>query len=326
MTEYVLGIDVGGTRVKSGAVSREGNLSAAGITPSGFSLDTQRLLDTLVEIVRNAEDQLGASPCAIGLGFPGAIEPTQGVVMLPGKLKGLEGFPVVSLLKEKVDIPVVAENDGRISILAEAKYGAAQHHKWAVTITLGTGVGSGVMLDGKVLRDDHLQFGTQLGHLVMQTHGGRLCITGAKGTAETICSASALAMAVRDGLQRGLPSLLSESYVDDPKSIDFQAVIEGVIANDKLCCVEFETWKTNLGWLLVTAVHAYAPDIIILSGGASNAAELFLDDIQNHVNQHCFRHPVGEPVPVVVSSLRDHAGVLGAAAVAWEHADTIGRA
>ena len=79
-----------------------------------------------------------------------------------------------------------------------------------------------------------------------------------------------------------------------------------------------ERWTTNLGWLLVSAVHVYAPEVIILSGGATNAARHFLDPLKAHVNRYVFRYPPGEPVPILLSKLRNHAGVLGAAAVAWE--------
>ena len=138
----------------------------------------------------------------------------------------------------------------------------------SVCLTIGTGVGSGVMLDGQILRDPFLQFGTQLGQSMLQADGGRLCITGARGTAETLCSATALAMQVRDGLQRGISSLLTDAYLADPRAVDFAAVIEGVRGKDALCLDELNRWTEHLGWLLVSAAHAYAPELIILSGGA----------------------------------------------------------
>ena len=90
---------------------------------------------------------------------------------------------------------------------------------------------------------------------------------------------------------------------------------------DRLCLDELRHWTMNLGWLLVSAVHVYAPEVIILSGGATNAARHFLEPLQAHVNRHVFRYPAGEPVPLLLSKLRNHAGVLGAAAVAWEKVD-----
>ena len=321
MKDYVIGFDVGGTRLKSGAVTRRGKMMAPGINPSGFALGMGNLLKTLRGEVARISEKLGGKPQAIGLGFPGAVDPEFGVVYLPGKLKGLEGYPIVKRLAKATGVPVIADNDGRISIYAERHYGLAQDQDWAVSITLGTGVGSGVLLDGKILRDPHLQFGTQMSHIVMQANGGRLCITNARGTADMMCSATALANQVRDGLSRGIPSVLSDAYFKDAGSIDFKAVIRGVARKDRLCVDELQHWTRNLGWLLVSAAHVYAPERIILSGGATNAAEHFLAPLQQHVNEHLFRHPVGEGVPVVLSKLRNHAGVLGTAALAWEKAD-----
>ena len=315
---YVIGFDVGGTRIKSGAVSADGALTAAGVRPSGYALDPPRLLEALEEEVRRIVDAQEGPPRMVALGFPGVVDPDVGVVYLPGKIKGLEGFPVVPRLAEATGLPVVADNDGRLSILAEAHYGKARDVRWAVTVTIGTGIGSGVMLDGRVLRDPHLQFGTQLGHVVQQAYGGPLCLTGARGTAELLCSATALAMSVRHGLARGIPSALSDRFFDDPRSVDFKAVVEAVRAGDRLCADEFERWRANLGWLLVSAVHLYAPERIILSGGGANAADLFLEEVRAQVNGHIYRYPKGEPVDIVLSELRDHAGVLGAAALAWE--------
>ena len=95
-------------------------------------------------------------------------------------------------------------------------------------------------------------------------------------------------------------------------------MIRGVARQDRLCSDELEHWTRNLGWLLVSAVHVYAPTRIILSGGATNAAEYFLEPLQKQVDAHLFRYPVGQGVPIVVSKLRNHAGVLGTAALAWE--------
>jgi len=317
-TNYVIGFDVGGTRIKSGAVTPDGGLLAPGIHPSGFSIAPEAVLRVLQDDVARITQALGARPQGIGVGFPGAVDPRVGIVLLPGKLK-LAGFPLVPRLEEATGLPVIAENDGRLSILAEARYGLARPYRWAVTVTIGTGIGSGVMLDGQVLRDPHLQFGTQASHIVQEARSSRRCISGARGTPNILCSATTLAMMVRDGLQRGLPSVLNDAYFADPHSIDFKAVIEGVEQGDALCLDALQQWTINLSWFLVSVVHMYAPEVIILSGGATNAARHFLEPVQAHVNRHVFRYPPGEPVPILLSKLSDHAGVLGAAALAWEH-------
>jgi glucokinase len=121
-------------------------------------------------------------------------------------------------------------------------------------------------------------------------------------------------MAVRNGLQRGIPSSLSARFITDPHSIDFRAVIEeGVEKEDTLCCDELRRWTNNVGWLIVNAVHAYSSQLIILSGGATLGAKHYLPQVQEHVNLHTFRYPPDREVPVVISDIQEHAGVLGAA-------------
>jgi len=315
--DFVLGFDVGGTRLKAGAVSRKGKLLAQQIVPTGALAGPRALLMSIVGIARAIEKEMGGPAAAVGLGLPGAIDPDRGIVLLPGRLKGLENFPIVPKLRKAFGVPVIADNDARLAMIAEKEFGQARGKGWALTLTLGTGVGSGVLIDGRILRDPHLQFGTQASHMVIQSQGGRLCFTGARGTAEMLCSAVALVQQVRDGLSRGIPSILSDRYGAAPGSIDFSSVMEGVAAGDRLCIDELGVWTANLGWFLVSAVHAYAPEIVILTGGAVHGAKHFLKPLRAQVNKHLFRWPVGEPLPIVVSKMTDHAGVLGAAAQAW---------
>jgi glucokinase len=316
MIDYVIGFDIGGTRLKSGAVTRSGRLLARGVAPSDAHLGARALLERLAQETGQIARSMKGAPRAIGLGLPGAVKPDQGIVLLPGRLKGLEGFPLVPRLKKATRIPVVADNDARLAMIAEWKYGWARRRDWAITVTLGTGVGSGVLLDGRILRDPHLQFGTQMSHITIES-GGRLCLTGSRGTAEMLCSATALAMQVRDGLERGLPSFLDRRYAKDPRSIDFEAVMEGVGRKDRLCLDELGVWTANLGWFLTSAVHAYSPEVVILAGGATHAARHFLPELSAHVNGHVFRWPRGERVPIRISRMPDHGGVLGAAWSAW---------
>ena len=314
MNDHVLGFDVGGTRLKSGVVDRRGRLLAEGIAPSEAERGPEALLRRLVAETKRR----GRRARAIGIGFPGAVDPAKGVVLLPGRLAGLEGFPLVPRLAAATGLPVYADNDARLAMLAEATWGLARGKRWAVTFTLGTGVGSCPLIDGRILRDPHLQFGTQMSHIVMQARDGRLCFTGARGTAEMLCSATALASQVRDGLARGIPSILSKRWHRNPHDIDAQAVMEAVAKRDRLAVDELGVWTENLGWFLVSAIHAYAPQVVILAGGATHGARHFLPALRRQVKSHLFRWPKRSAPAIVISKMQDHAGVIGAAALAWE--------
>ncbi len=317
---YVIGFDVGGTRLKSGVVTRSGKLTKSGSTPSGYTMQPEEFMAAVFQVVKRIRHAHGHSPACIGMGLPGAVDPDRGIVLLPGKLK-LEHYPVVPRLRHALGIPVTADNDARLAILAETLFGKARNRRWAVSVTIGTGVGSGVLLDGRILRDARLQFGTQASHIMQQSASDRLCITGGRGTPNILCSATALAITVRDGLMRGLPSVLQPRFQKDPHTIDFRAVIWGVEQDDRLCRDALARWIRHLSGFLVNVVYMYAPEIIILGGGAMAAADYFLPQVQAHVTKNAYRYPPDDPIPVVLSDMADYAGIYGAAALAWDYLD-----
>lgn len=318
MDNYFLTFDVGGTRIKYGVVSPSGTLLRSGSFASPVNDGADAFLKILTKNIDLILSETEGDLEGIGLGLSGAVDPNFGVVLLPGKFKELEGFPIVKLLRERYHCPVMADNDGRLAAYAEKYYGAAMDTDWAVILTLGTGVGSGVIVDGKILTDKHLMFGTQLGHLIINKTSDQTCLTGNRGTAEMACSSTALGLQVKSAIQRGIPSLLSDLYFENPAAIDFQSVSEACRAGDRLCLQELEVWIDNLSILLINAVHAYGPERIILSGGAILSADLFLAKLTKKVNDQVFRYSLDQPVEILVSSMQDFAGVLGAAAMIIE--------
>lgn len=316
--DYIIAFDVGGTRIKYGIISVKGELIQSGHVPSRANGGTDELFKTISGFVEESIKSSKGNPVAIGLGLSGGIDPDKGVVLLPGKFKSLEGFPIVKLLKEKFKLPVFADNDGRLAAYAEKYHGAATDKKWAVVITIGTGIGSGVIIDGRIIHDPRLQFGTQLGHIIMDKSSSQGCLTGNNGTGEVNCSSTSLTLQVRNGIQRGIPSILTDDYFDNPLKVDFKKIVDACRAGDELCLKELTIWINNLSVLLINAVHCYAPDIIVLSGGATLASDLFLEKATDIVNKQVFRYPTDDPVEIVISDIQEYSGVMGAAAMAMK--------
>ncbi len=316
---YCLGVDWGGTRIKMVAVLANGERLKSEVyrLEPVHAADVDQQVEQLIGHSRALIASLQYPPQAIGLSLTGPVNPEHGVALLPGKISGLEQYPIVPLLHERLQVPVRAQNDGICAMIAERHIGQAQDLDWAVTLTLGTGVGSGVMLDGQILADPCFMFGSQLGHLVMDYTNDQPCLIGAQGTAEMLCSCTALAVAVRSGLQRGISSQLSYAYQHNPHSIDFQAVVAAMEQGDIYCAQEFARWCRSLGWLLVNAVHAYSPQIIILAGGATHAAQHFLIPVQTLLDQHSFHYPREQKIPVRISTLGELASAMGAAMQVW---------
>lgn len=318
MQRLLFGVDWGGTRIKIGAVDDEGTILRHDIIDVDKAQSAEETYDTILMRLKHLADALG-KPDAVGLGLTGVTDPNRGVVLLPGKIKSLEGFPIVPRLRHDFGVPVWADNDGQLAMYAERFAGCARQYSWAVTLTIGTGIGSGVMIDGNIIDDPHLMFGMQVGHFVIDMSYDRMSLVGARGTAEQLCSATALILAVRNGLQHGIPSVLSNRYWENPNSVDFRSIMEdGVAFNDPLCVDELSRWTKHLGWLLVSVVHAYSPQIIILAGGATGASRFFLDQLRAHVRNYVFRYPRGEEIPIEISEFGDLSGLVGAALMARE--------
>jgi len=318
MSNYIIAFDIGGTRIKYGVVSLDGTLEKTAMIPSNNNDGPEELFSTIDQCVSVIRSTQKGALAGIALGLSGGVDPDFGVVLLPGKFKSLEGYPIVPLLKERYQVPVFADNDGRLAAYAEKYFGKVNNRDWAVVLTIGTGIGSGVILNGQILSDPHLLFGTQIGHLVLNTSDDRTCLTGNKGTGEILCSSTALALQVRSAIQRGIPSELTDLYYQDPFRIDFHQVIQACRNGDDLCLQELQVWIHNLSMVLINAVHCYAPKVIILSGGATHAADLFLNQLRERVNRQVFRCPKDRQIEIVISEMQEYAGVMGAAAMMME--------
>ncbi|MBS0027696.1 ROK family protein [Chitinophaga sp. 22321] len=312
--DFIISFDAGGTRLKAVVMAAdEERVLKTFYTSSNAHHGADALMKAIEESVAGTQSEMGDGLLGIGLSLSGVIDTDKGVVYLPGKFKMLEGFPLVEKLKEKFQLPVIADNDGRLAVYAEKHIGLAKDKNWVVGLTIGTGIGSGVIIDGRMLTNRSLLFGTQVGHLILNSASNQLCLTGNYGTGETLCSATALVLQVRGAIQRGLPCILSDEYFADPLLVDFEKITYACRQGDTVCFREMEKWSDNLANLIVNAVHAYSPELIILGGGATLAADLFLDKVREKVNRQVFRYPIGEPVPIEVSQMQEYASALGAA-------------
>ena len=311
---FWLGFDIGGTRLKSGLVRRDG------------SVDDPRTLDTAmvdfpavhVAIRAAVREALVASPAGslqgIGVAMPGIVEAGFGSRYLPGKLAGIEGFPIRESLEDEFGVMVRCINDGEAATLAEWRFGVARGIDDVVGLTLGTGVGSGVVVNGRPFETSNLGSGLSVGHFAILT-GGRLCLCGNRGCAETLVSAAAVAGRLREALTRRVPSVLADQFARDPASITFQSLVEGVEGGDRLCLDLLEEFTRDLGATIVTAIHAYNPSVVVLAGGPMAASRHFLPQVQGYVDRYSFIFPRTRRVEIRPARLENHAGVLGAVAL-----------
>jgi glucokinase len=318
---YALGFDIGGTRLKSGVVRQDGVIGDLTVDDTADLDFRQGILPLLRRHATEHLEAAGSGCAGIGVALPGLVEAGFGCRRLPGKVLGIEGFPLCATLEGEFSIPVRCINDGAAATLAEWRFGAAKGVDDVLGMTLGTGVGSGVVVAGRPYDTSNLGAGVNVGHFTIQT-GGKLCLCGNRGCAETLVSADAVAGRVRDALTRRVPSLLAERFADDPASVTFAAFVEGVRAGDRVCCEIRDEFVRDLGALIVSAIHAYNPSVVVLAGGPMAAADLFLPDTQAYVDAHAFVFPAERRVELRRARLEAHAGVLGAAALLFAEVGT----
>jgi glucokinase len=275
------------------------------------------VLATMKSIGRALLAEVGTSYTlrAIGIGFTGVIDPQAGVVvMLNGKIPDIVGVAVGPIMAEAFGVPAYIENDAWVYMLGEWRYGAGRGRENLVCVTVGTGIGTSVIIQGVPLRSRGRLVGLLGGHFSIDA-GGELCSCGNCGCLETLASASALVAAARVRLVRGGDSLLVTQLAGDLDQLDAQTIVHAAAQGDGLAQNVFDRWIGYLGAGLVTLIHAYDPDVVMIGGGMLHVQEIILPPLQAYVTRHAWTHPKGR-VTVCAAQCGDDAGVLGGAVLA----------
>lgn len=315
MKPYVLGIDIGGTNTVFGIVDARGNVIASS------SIKTQKhsqFSDYLDELHTEATRLMEANDAidkiqGIGIGAPNANYYTGCIdeaVNLPWP-----SLPLAQLVSESFGVPVAITNDANAAALGEMTYGAARGLKDFIMITLGTGVGSGIVINGQVVYG-HDGLAGELGHVIVKRHTGRLCGCGRTGCLETYCSATGVARTAREFLEtRTEPSMLRELDIDNITSKD---VYDAAINGDKLAKEIFDYTGSILGEAMADMMVFSSPEAFILFGGLSKSGDLLLRPLKEAMERNMLSIFRGK-AKVILSELKEaDAAVLGASALGWE--------
>ncbi len=307
-----LGIDIGGTRLKCGLVNESGELLSSAETHSPASVDALR--QALLTLVPQVLD--GRTPAAAGFGCKGIIDPrTTEVAVLPGVWSFLTRLRLSSLLDGLIPTgaPVAADNDAKAVLAGEMLWGAAANRQNAILLTLGTGIGGAVLSDGRIIRGA----GGAAGHLghVLADPNGPLCICGSRGCLETLFSARALEAAAWTLVHQGCASPMADILRAHPESLSTRFVFDQAALGDPLATHILDQRIALFAATLAGLVHAFDPEIIVLSGSISCAGEALLEPLRAQVAPR-IRGLIAHPVPIVLSGLSDTSGISGAAALA----------
>ncbi len=311
--EVVLGIDIGGSLTKIGMVTKEGSI----LDKVLFKTDAQKPFSSFMKTLEVAVESLKSTLHSeikirsIGVGAPNA-NPFTGQIENPPNLNWGKATPVQKILNQRFNLPVVLANDANAAALGELLFGAAKGMKNFVVLTLGTGLGSGIVVDGQLLIGQHGAAG-ELGHVKVDPKG-RMCNCGLQGCLETYASVT--------GIKRTVFELMAYMRRDSPlRSLSFEQmtgieISEAAINGDTIALAAFEKTGAILGCKIAYTVAHLDPEAIILSGGLSKAGTILLNPVKLHMEHYLFKAYKGK-VKVLLSDSTSSNAVLGPAALAW---------
>lgn len=307
-----IGIDIGGMSIKMGLIDENKNIISKEVIPTqSDNLSAEQIIDNMANAVLKLLDNnhMTIEQCeSLGIACPGTVDSRSGVVLYSNNI-AWENIPILEIFRKKLPIPMFLANDADAAALAEVIAGAAKDKSNAVLVTLGTGVGGGVILEGKIF-SGFLRGGSELGHTVIR-HGGKLCTCGRKGCFECYASATALMELARDKALEFPDSLMNKMAAGN--KIDGRIVFEAEKAGDLAAKEVVEQYEDDLSVGLVNIINIFRPEVVILGGGVSAQGKYLTDVLQEKAEKMCFGGSFGEVAKIVTSELKNDAGIIGAA-------------
>jgi glucokinase len=298
----ILAFDIGGTRIKAGVV-RGSAVSGLTIVPTQGTRAGSRL-ETVITLGRRLME--GRDIAGVGLCVKGIVEPAQGILLeVNDGLADWVGRPIARMVADRLGRPVRMENDARMYALGEFVHGAGRRSESMVCLTLGTGVGSGVALAGRILRGPHGTRGIMCGQVTIQ-RDGLPCSCGNIGCLETLVGTAGVIRSAEEVLARTPSSTLREGPLDPHR------IFAAAALGDRAAQEVVHRFATDLGAGVVTVIHAYDPDVVVLGGGMSHAAAQFVPAVQGYATAHAWTSPRGR-TRILPALLGDAAALVGVA-------------
>jgi glucokinase len=308
-----IGIDVGGTKIAAGVVDDHGKVVArrriatAAMNPSAV----------VAGIVKVAQELIAAAPgaMAIGIGAAGLIDGEHGMVLSAPNI-AWENVPLQAMVTDRLKLPVVVDNDANVAALGEALYGAGEGYGDQIMVTVGTGIGGGIVIGGKIYRGAH-GVGAELGHMIVAADDPARCACGNNGCLEAMASGTSIGRRARERAGETGAAAVLKLAAGDVAAITGELVGEAAIGGD--------AWATDIiaetgRWLgigLANFVNIFDPDVIIVSGGAATGTgELLLTPARETMAKLIIGHAWRKPPPVLAAALGYDSGLVGAAALA----------
>ncbi len=317
LTLYYIGIDLGGTNIAAGIIDKKCKLLVKGSVPTmahrspeEIIKDMARLCEKLVSEAKLTFDDIAYA----GIAAPGTVDPARGVVTYANNLP-FNNFAISDTLKSLIPVKkVYLENDANAAALGEAVAGAARGVKHAVMITLGTGVGGGIIVDGKIYSGFNYK-GAELGHTVIE-HGGRPCTCGRLGCFEAYSSATALIKMTEEKIEKcnkkGVPTLMNDIVKADGK-VSGKTAFSGMKKGDDSAKEVVDMYISYLACGLTNMLNIFRPEVLVIGGGICNEKEYLTKPLNTIIAKDAYGGLSGTDTVLKIAELGNDAGIIGAA-------------
>jgi len=317
-SDYVVGVDLGGTNIVSLLVTTKGEIVGRDTRPTLAKEGKEKVISQIVNSVKKLfqenESKSGISSRfipGIGIGSPGPLSITKGVIHFAPNLPGWTNVPLVDILKNEFSLPIFLENDANAAALGEWWMGAGRNVDNLVLFTLGTGIGGGIIIEGEVL---HGAWDTaaEIGHMIIH-EGGLLCGCGKKGCLEAYASATGVVKRTLTAIKEGEKSMLADLVNNRLEDITCELVYKTAEKGDGLSRYIVEETARYLGIGIASIVNILNPEMIILSGGMIAAGDLLFRSVRKYAQENALAAAI-KGVKIVPAGLGGDAGAIGAAA------------
>jgi len=300
--KYAIGIDLGGTNLRVALVSEDGEIARKIKKPSS---------EPVLEVVMSAIDEIKQTEVVgIGLGVAGLIDRKRGKVFISPNLHAIEGIDLVREIRNRFNVPVMIENDANVAALGEKTAGAGRGFDNFVLLTLGTGIGGGIIHKGKLL-----DVSAEIGHMSINADAGK-CPCGNIGCLETYASARAMIAKAVDLLEKGNESILKECCKGSIYKITPEDIYKAALEGDALSREILKDAGRFLGVGIANIINIMSPEAIILTGGLIGAWNIYVQEAIKEASRRAFKE-LFDAVKIIPSSLGDDAGIVGAASLAF---------
>lgn len=315
MEKYIVGLDVGGTKLAVVVANKNGKILQKVRKPTESEKGPDYVIQKLIEMVDETLSLAGIerkNVLGIGASCGGPLDTKTGIIYSPPNLPGWNAIPLKEIFGEEFELPVIVENDANAGALAEWMFGAGRGYDYVIYMTMGTGIGGGIIIDGEIYHGANDSAG-EVGHQILLPDGPR-CGCGQRGCLEALCSGPAIARRAQKAVRENPDTQILELADGEIDSVKSEFVVQAARNGDELALKLMDETAYYMGWGIANLVNIINPEIVVIGTIAIASGDLLLEPIRKYTNEFAMERPA-EIVSIVPAQLGDYVGDMAAVAL-----------